>query len=280
MDWTFPLLADIFEESEVNSMMVERPAGSIANTLSSIQDAQAKTLQRVASGKQILSGADDPAGLAVSMALESQFRGLFQQIGNRQDEISLLQTAEGALGSTGDMVQRMRELSIQAANGTLTDEDRQNIQMEIGQLNEAIEMTANNTQYNTKPLLDGTFTIQLQNGNAFSLPNMGAQTLGTAGIDLTTQDSAQAAIGAADQALSTVTSTRSTIGAVSNGIAAEIQSLQDQYISAVAANSRIADVDIAREMVNLTTQNIQSQAAIKTFQVNDAMRQNVLKLLG
>ena len=267
-------------ESEVRAMMVERSPSTMVNTLSSIQEAQAKSLQHIASGKQILSGADDPAGLAVSMTLESQFRGLYQQIGNRQDEISLMQTAEGGLSGTGDMIQRMRELSVQAANGTLTNEDRANIQMEIGQLNQAIDQTANNTQYNTKPLLNGAFSMQLQNGNTFSLPNAGSQAIGTSGIDVSTQAGAESALGYADQALQNVTSNRSTIGAVTNGISSEIQGLQSQYTNAIAANSRIADTDIAREMVSLTIQSIQSQVAIKTFQVNDAMRQSVLKLLG
>ena len=96
----------------------------------------------------------------------------------------------------------------------------------------------------------------------------------------TTQAGAESALGYADQALQNVTSNRSTIGAVTNGISSEIQGLQSQYTNAIAANSRIADTDIAREMVSLTNQSIQSQVAIKTFQVNDAMRQSVLKLLG
>ncbi len=261
-------------------MMVDRTSTSIANTLSNLQDAQARTLERIASGKQILSGADDPAGLAVAMTLEAQMRGLNQQITNRQDEISLLQTAEGALGTTGEMIQRMRELSIQAANGTLTATDRQAIQAEIAQLNEGVTRVATDTQYNTKPLLNGTFSMQLQNGNLFSIPGMAASDLRTAPIDVTTQAGAQAAIGTADQALQTVTGARSTIGATINGITSEIQSLQNQYANTAAANAQIADADIARQLIALTTQRLQSEAALRTFKVDDQMRSSVLKLLG
>lgn len=261
-------------------MMVERSMNSIANTLSNVQDAQGRTLERIASGKRILTAADDPAALAVTMALESQMRGLNQQITNRQDEISLIQTAEGALGTTGDMIQRMRELSVQAANGTLTDTDRQAIQMEIGQLNQAIDQIANNTQYNTKPLLNGTFSMQLQSGDSLSIPRMGAAELGTMGVDVTTQTGAQAALGTADMAIQAVTTQRSTLGAVQNGITAQIQELQNEYANTMAANSKIADADLAREMVTLTNQRIQSEVAVRTFQVNDQMRSSVLKLLG
>ncbi|RCK76723.1 MAG: Flagellin protein FlaA [Candidatus Ozemobacter sibiricus] len=261
-------------------MMVDRTATTIATTLSNIQDAQARTLERIATGKQILSGADDPAGLAMTMTLEAQMRGLNQQITIRQDEISLLQTAEGALGTTGEMIQRLRELAVQAANGTLTPTDRQAIQAEIGQLNEAITRVATDTQYNTRPLLNGTFSMQLQNGNVLSIPGMAASDLRTATIDVTTPGGAQAAVATADQALQTVTGTRSTIGAVINGLTSEIQGLQNQYANTVAATAQIADADIARQLIALTTQRLQSEAALRTFKIDDQMRGSVLKLLG
>ena len=134
------------------------------------EEARNKTLNRLATGKKINSASDDAAGLAMVMSLESQTRGLLMGINNRQDEISLLQTAEGALSSTGDILQRMNELSVQAANGTLTSEDRGNIQREIDQLAQQIDQTANNTVYNDKKLLDGSFSIELQGGETMSLP--------------------------------------------------------------------------------------------------------------
>ncbi len=142
------------------------------------EDARNKSLNRLASGKRINSASDDPAGLAMVMSLESQTRGLLMGINNRQDEISLLQTAEGALGSTGNALQRMNELSVQAANGTLTNEDRSNIQLEINQLASQINQTANNTVYNEQKLLDGNFTIDLQAGETMSLPAATAEALG------------------------------------------------------------------------------------------------------
>ena len=263
-------------------MMVNKPSGPtfLSNQISQTTDTMRKGMERIASGKRILTGADDAAGLAVSMAMESQARGLMVQIGNRQDEISLLQTAEGAMAGTNDMLQRVRELSLQAANGTLTEGDRANIQFEIDQLNQQINQTAANTQYNTKSLLDGTFKMQLQNGNSLDISNMDAASLGVADLDVTTQANAGASIGTIDQAISTVTSERSRLGAVSNGVASEIQGLQQEMVSTLAAQSRIADADIAAEVIQLTTQQIQQQASIQAFRMDAAQRGNVLKLLS
>lgn len=243
-------------------------------------DSKNKTLNRIASGKRINSASDDPAGLAMAMSMESQNRGLVMQISNRQDEVSLLQTAEGALGSTNDMLQRINELSVQAANGTLTDSDRGAIQLEVDQLRQQIDQTANNTNYNTKNLLDGSLDLQLQNGQNFSIPAMNSSSLGLDQADLTTASGASQSIGNVSQALNQVSSQRGTIGAVQNGITSEINNLRTELINQTAAQSRVEDADMAMEIINMYRSELQSKTAIKAFKMQDENRTTVLSLLG
>jgi flagellin len=263
-------------------MMVDKAPNSLSilNQMNRIDQAQGKAIQRIASGKQILTAGDDPAGLSVAMTMESQFRGIAREIANRQDEISLVQTAEGGVSQITEAVQRMRELSIQAANGTLTDSDRQAIQLEINQLNEHVNMVSTNTEYNTKKLLDGTLEVSLQNGSKLKVPNMASAALGTSGINVTDTSGANAAIGQADQAINTTVSQRAEFGAVINGISAEVSSLNQQMLDTMAAQSRIADADMAAQIIELSKTQLQSQAAISVFRTDDAMRGQVLKLLG
>jgi len=241
------------------------------------EEARNKTLNRLATGKKINSASDDPAGLAMVMSLESQTRGLLMGINNRQDEISLLQTAEGALSSTGDILQRMNELSVQAANGTLTSEDRGNIQREIDQLAQQIDQTANNTVYNDKKLLDGSFSIELQGGETMSLPAATANALGVSALNLSS--GADQAIGQVNQAISSVSTQRGTIGAAINGIGSQIAALQNEFINTTASQSRIEDADIAAELINMNLNALQSKAAIKAFKMQDENRATVLKLI-
>jgi len=266
---------------EGRKMMVNKSNSLFtAGQLDSLQSTQAKTINRLASGKRILTASDDAAGLAVSIAMEAQTRGLGRQITNRQDEISIIQTAESAMGTISDSIQRVRELSIQAANGTLTDSDRAAIQAEINQLNDHIDQTANNTEYNTKKLLDGSLNITLQNGKNLNITRMDSTTLGTSAIDATTQASAGLALGLADKAIATVTSSRANLCAISNGITSEIQALSQELNNTLAAHSRIADADMAMEAINLMKVQISTQAAMQVFRIDNAQRGNVLKLLG
>jgi flagellin len=250
------------------------------NRLINTQESQSKTLNKIASGKKILTASDDPAGLAVLNAMESLSRGLMQQISNRQDEISMIQTAEGSLGNTGEMLQRINELSVQASNGTLTDSDRQNIQFEIDQLSQQIDMNASNSQYNTKNLLDGSLNVQLQNGNDLTIPSMSSEALGISKIDVTSQAGASSAIGITSQAISNVSSQRGTLGAVSNGISSELEGLNSQLLSTIESQSRIGDADIAMELINLSREELQSKVALKAFKFQDDARSTVLNLLG
>ncbi len=259
--------------------MVIKATGSdrLHSSLIKSEEARGKTLNRLATGKKINSASDDPAGLAMVMSLESQTRGLLMGINNRQDEISLLQTAEGALSSTGEILQRMNELAVQAANGTLTSEDRGNIQLEIDQLAGQINQTANNTVYNDKKLLDGSFSIELQGGETMALPAAGAEALGVSSLNLTAN--AGQAISQVSQAINNVSTQRGTIGSTINGISSQIAELQNEFINATAAQSRIEDADIAAELINMNLQALQSKAAIKAFKMQDENRATVLKLI-
>jgi len=244
------------------------------------EEAANKTITRLATGKKINKGSDDPAGLSMVMSLESQTRGLLKAIGNRQDEISLFQTAEGALSSTGDMLQRMNELSVQASNGTLTSEDRGNIQLEIDQLKSQINQTANNTVYNEKKLLDGNLSIELQGGKTMALPAATAEALGVSSLDLTTSESASQAIGQVSQAIKNVSSQRSSLGATINAISSQTASLQNEFINTTSAQSRIEDTDMAAELINMSLQDLQSKTALKAFKMQNDNRANVLGLIG
>lgn len=243
-------------------------------------EARGKSLERIASGKRINKASDDPAGLAMVMAFESQTRGLIKEIGNRQDEVSMLQTAEGALASTGEMLQRVNELAVQSANGTLTDSDRQNIQFEVDQLTQQIDQNANNAVYNDKKLLDGSLNIKLQNGETFSQPAATAEALGVNGLSLATAGGASQALSQAGQAINNVTSQRSSIGAAVNGIASQVSTLQNELVNVTAAQSRIEDVDIAAELINSSISSLQSKFAIQAFKIQDESRLSILNLLG
>lgn len=262
--------------------MVGKASGSIGahNQLLNTNEALSKTFSKIASGKKILTGSDDPAGLAVLMSMESQTRGIAQQINIRQDEISMMQTAEGAMGGINDMLQRINELSVQASNGTLTDTDRQSIQFEIDQLSEQVNMTANNTEYNTRKLLDGSLDVQLQNGDNLSINAMNSQTLGLDNIDVTTQAGASSAIGQVRNSISSVSSSRGKLGAITNGISHDINNLNSQLISALKAQSQIGDADMAQEIINMNREQLSSKVALKAFKMNDDTRTNVLNLLG
>lgn len=243
-------------------------------------EARGKSIERLASGKRVSKGSDDPAALAMVMAFESQTRGLIQQIGNRQDEISMLQTAEGALSSLTDVVQRINELSVQAANGTLTDSDRSNIQSEIDQLTAQIDQTAGSTTYNGKNLLDGSMKVNLQSGDTFTQPAANSTALRINNLSLNSVAAAGQAVTMASQALSELSSQRGSIGAAVNGISGQVSGLQNELVNVTAAQSRIEDVDMAAELINLSIAELQSKFAIQAFKVNDEMRQTVLNLIN
>ncbi|ORX24532.1 flagellin [Thermoanaerobacterium sp. PSU-2] len=239
-----------------------------------------KALQKLSSGYRINSAADDAAGLAISEKMKAQIAGLDQAQRNAQDGISLLQTAEGALNETTSILQRMRELVVQASNDTNTNTDKVNIQKEIDQLKQEINRIATTTQFNQKNLLDGTANVTLQIGAndsqtiSITIGKMSASALkasaaamsiasifvGSAGGSVSAA-SISAQIDVIDKAINQVSGQRADLGAYQNRLEHTINNLGTASENLTAANSRIRDVDMAQEMMEFTKDNILNQAA-------------------
>ncbi|HMM19545.1 MAG TPA: flagellin [Selenomonadales bacterium] len=244
-----------------------------------------KSLEKLASGKRINKAADDAAGLAISEKMISQINGLNQASSNAQDGISLIQTAEGALNETSAILQRMRQLAVQSANGTNTDEDRGQIDLEFQQLISEVDRIASTTQFNTKSLLAGSaFRFQIgANANqtvSITIAKGDAATLTIDGLDVTTSATADAAITALDTALSTVSSSRANLGAMQNRLEHTVNNLNVASENLTAANSRIRDVDMAKEMASFTKTQILVQSGTAMLAQANQAPQAVLKLLG
>lgn len=255
--------------------------------LTSAQTAQGKSLEKLSSGLRINRAGDDAAGLAISEKMRGQVGGLNQAVSNAQDGISLIQTAEGALNETHSILQRMRELSVQSANDTNTDEDRTAIQNEVTELKTEITRISSDTQFNTMELLDGTFTgkeihIGANAGQALTLgiASMSSTGLGIDAVSVATQVTADAAITTIDDAIKLVSDERSKLGATQNRLEHTINNLTTTSENLTAAESRIRDVDMAKEMMNFTKNNILNQASTAMLAQANQMPQGVLQLLG
>lgn len=245
-----------------------------------------RSMERLSSGMRINRAADDPSGLAISEKMRAQIRGLSMAARNIQDGISLFNTAEGALNETHAILQRMRELSIQAANGTLTDADRESLDLEFQELKKEIQRTSKDTQFNTLPLLDGSRTsLKIQAGaNAgqsieFSIGDMGIDAIGLTDTSIATQADANAAIGELDDAIRMVSIERSKMGAYVNRLEHAYNNTLVMEENLTAAESRIRDTDIAKEMMALTKANIFFQASQYVLALHMQQAYSVLNLL-
>lgn len=257
--------------------------------LSENQNALGKALQQLSTGKRINSAADDAAGLAISQKMQSQINGLDQAARNAQDGISLIQTAEGALNETENILQRMRQLAVQSANDTNNTDDRTAIQDEINQLIQEVDRIRNTTQFNNLNLLDGTYSataLNLQIGAndgqilQVTISDMGASALGISGLDITSAASASAAISALDAAIKTVSEQRAELGAYQNRLEHTINNLNTASQNLTSAQSAITDTDMASAMAEFTKDNVLQQAAVSMLAQANQQPQLVLKLLG
>lgn len=248
-----------------------------------------KTLERLSSGLRINRAADDAAGLAISEKMRGQVRGLNMAVKNSQDAISLIQTAEGALNETHSILQRMRELAVQAANDTNTSEDRERIQDEIRQLISELDDIGDRTQFNTQVLLNGSFsTTPLTfhvgaNDNqvlTLTISDMRAAALSVNNIDVTSQASAETAIASIDLAIKAVSTERSKLGAYQNRLEHKIANLNVAAENLTAAESRIRDADMAREMMNFVRDQILLQSGTAMLAQANLVPQSVLQLLA
>ncbi len=247
-----------------------------------------KSLEKLSSGLKIVRASDDAAGLAVSEKMRAQINALNQAKLNAEDGISLLQTAEGALSVTHNILQRLNTLSVRAANdATLTTEDKQLMQSEVTQLTGELTRMASTIKFNTKQLLTGAFTSQsmqvgaeseTSNQITFDVTGVSSDTLGLSGLDLV--NSATAAITAINSAITTVSQNRGQIGAVMNRLEKTIENLDIQIVNMTASESRVRDVDMAAEMAAYTKLQVLQQSGVAMLAQANAQPQSVLKLLS
>jgi len=240
------------------------------------------SIERLSSGLRVNSARDDAAGLAIAERMNAQVRGMNVAARNANDAISLSQVAEGGLQEVGAMLQRMRELAVQSANGTNSANDRANLNAEFIALDAEIGRIAEVTKFNGLEVLGadaGTFTFQVgaNEGDTFDITT--AATAATA-LTIDTDAAAAAAITGIDTAIDVVTTERAAYGAAQSRFSSAITNLQNSAENQAAARSRIMDADFAVETTNMTRAQILSQAGTAMISQANALPQQVLSLLG
>ena len=270
-----------------STMVIQHNIAAINSyrNLSTNQSALSKNLEKLSSGYKINRAGDDAAGLAISESMRSQINGLNQAVSNANDAIGLIQTAEGALTETHSMLQRLKTLSTQAANGTYTDTARENIKAEMDALTDEIDRIATATEFNgVKPLTDNqTMTFQIGATKAEVLTvtsdGMDANSLGINALKVGTTTEANAAIDTINGAIDTVSEYRAKLGAAQNRMEHTVNNLKVTSENVTAAESRIRDTDMADEMTSYTKNNILMQAAQSMLAQSNSMPQGVLNML-
>ena len=243
-----------------------------------------KSIEKLSSGQRINRAADDAAGLAISEKMRAQLSSLEVAKRNVQDGISLVQTAEGAMDEIHSMLNRMRELTVQASNGIYTDEDRANIQLEMGELIAQIDDIANKTNFNGVELLKGAGNIKIQAGikenDTITLTgvNVTATTLKINTIDVSTGVQT-GVIKAIDDAINTVSAARSTLGASQNRLEHTMNSITNYHENLTAAESRVRDVDMAKEMAEYSKQQVLMQAGVSIASQANQKNSMIMNLL-
>lgn len=265
-----------------------------------------QSVEKLSSGMRINNAADDPAGLAVSEKMRAQIRGLNRAEKNSEDGISLIQTAEGYLNETTNVLQRLRELAVQAANGVYSDDDRLNLQVEVSQLIAEVDRVASHAQFNGMNLLTGKFakpqlTSEIGGSMWFQIgANMDQRirvyigTMSTQGLGLknpigradtatfisvSTQDKANMTLGVIDTALNRVAKQRADLGAYQERLEYLGKGLLNGSENLQAAESRIRDTDMAYEMSNFVRSNILTQASTAMLAQANTQPQQILQLL-
>lgn len=249
-----------------------------------------KSFNRLSSGYRINSAADDAAGLAISESMKSQIRSYTVAERNANDGISMAQTAEGALGELHGVLGRMRELSVQSANGSLTEQDRNYIQTEFSQLQEELGRIQGSAKFNGKNLVDtDTVSITLQVG--LNDDDDDKITIDFGGLDLTDVQSTASVSGAdstnalgslqiIDDAIQTVSTARSNFGAAMNRLEVASSSIQTMRLNLAAANSRIRDVDVADETAMMSRNQVLTQAGVSVLAQANQIPQLAAGLIG
>ena len=266
--------------TNVFSLTAQRNLSAVSSRLSG-------NFNRLSSGLRIATAADDAAGLGISERMRAQIRSLDQAGRNAQDGISLVQTAEGALGEVNASLLRMRELAVQSSNGTLNTGDRAVLNTEFTALRTEINRIATDTEFNDINLFDASQTsVSIQVGTDsgdtidVSLSDTTATTLGLNSLSLTTVSNASSSLTAIDAAIDTVTTARGDLGGTQNRLESVVRNIATTSENLSAAESRIRDVDVAAETADLTRNSILQQAALSVLSQANVQPQLALNLLG
>lgn len=262
--------------------------------------------EKLSSGLRINRAGDDASGLAVSEKMRAQIRGLRQAERNTQDGISFIQTTEGYLSEIHSLLHRIRELSVQSSQGTYTEEDRMQIQVEVSQLIDEIDRVASHAQFNTLNMLTGRFAkfdgtnapaasmwfhvganmdqreriyVGTMNSQGLGLKNPQGPSSTATFVSLSTPDKANQVIGLADEALRKVSKQRADLGAYQNRLEYTAEGLMMGYENLQASESRIRDTDMAEEMTTFTKNNVLNQANTAMLAQANQLSQNILRLL-
>jgi flagellin len=252
------------------------------------------SLQRLSSGLRINSAADDPAGMAISQNMTTQINGNTQGVRNANDGISLSQTAEGALGQIQNNLQTIRQIAVQAANGTISDTNRSQLQTQVDQLTQEISRIVQTTNFNGTMLLSGGNTITFQVGASGTADNQvvasgldltsgvnsyAVSLTATKTIDITTSANASAVLSKLDSDINLISNDRSQLGAIQNRFQAVISNMQNYIQNLQDSRSRIIDTDFASETANLTSNQILQQAGTAILSQANQVPQAALTLL-
>jgi flagellin len=279
-------MAGISLQTNMASINAQRQTNKTSSNLG-------KTMQRLSSGFRINSAQDDAAGLGISERLRSQVKGLGQAIRNANDGLSVVQTAEGVMGEVGDILIRMRELSVQSASDSVTTTERGYISTEFTELKSEINRLVKSTKYNGKTLLDGSysnkdFQVGFEKGDAsdfvirVSIAQVNASGLGinSASATVDSKTNAQTAMSKLDTALDSLNSARATLGAKGNRLVSAVNAVNVTVENLAGANSRIRDADIAAETSNFSKSQVLMQAGVSMLAQANAQPQMALRLIG
>lgn len=266
------------------SLSIHRNTDGVLRAMHEVQTRQDRTRSHLATGKRIAGASDDAAGLAIARRLEARERGMAQGERNLADGVSLTRTAEGSLQTSHDTLGRMRELAIQAQNGTLSAADRATVQQEYDQLAAQLDQTAAGTRFGGQSLLDGSTSgaaaVQITDGDGGSttidVPDLRSAALGVAGRAV----GDPATVAALDQASARVSSVRSELGATENRLGHQSRALAAARESAAAARSRLEDADVAAEVAVMTRDRILQGLQMSGLKITGRSNHRVLDLLG